>query len=383
MSSPVPTESQAHARAAASDRHGPVPAIDWLRGLVSALKKDDHAGNVFDAEQLHRDSAAHWVAGTQLPGRRVPHTLGDAPLRSGLHSPGRRVLGDVRREAPRTPGQTRFIVTRGLLIAALDPLWMSLGFTGYSRFVFQVLYAIGLSLVFMAGLRRVPSSVLLAGAIAIQLFGELADAWHPTVQPLATLWAFLFLGGPVFERAFCAYPLVPWLSVMMLGWVLGRWLLQHPNGRAMPVGALGAGLLAVFAAVRGVDGYGNWNLHRDSADALQWLHVAKYPPSLAYMSLELGIGLLLLALFLRLDETGRPLRVLAPLSVLGATAFFYYLLHVHLMAGFEALVGLDRVSGGLAKTWAAAGVTLLVLWPLCALYRRYKAAHPNGWTRYV
>ena len=28
-------------------------------------------------------------------------------------------------------------------------------------------------------------------------------------------------------------------------------------------------------------------------------------------------------------------------------------------------------------------VTLLVLYPLCVWYRRYKSAHPDGWTRYV
>jgi hypothetical protein len=53
------------------------------------------------------------------------------------------------------------------------------------------------------------------------------------------------------------------------------------------------------------------------------------------------------------------------------------------MAGFEALVGLDRATAGLAKTWIAAGVTLAVLLPLCWLYRRYKTAHPNGWARYI
>ena len=74
------------------------------------------------------------------------------------------------------PGQTAFIVKRGLLIAALDPIWMSLGFAGYRIAIFQVLYAIGLSLVCMAFLRRLSSRALLALAVAIQLFGELQRA---------------------------------------------------------------------------------------------------------------------------------------------------------------------------------------------------------------
>jgi len=167
--------------------------------------------------------------------------------------------------------------------------------------------------------------------------------------------------------------------------VLGRWLLEPRSNaeRARTLALLGVGLLALFAVVRGIDGYGNWNLHRDSLDFLQWLHVAKYPPSLAYCSLELGLGLCLLALFLWLDQPGKPRSVLAPLAVLGSTAFFYYLLHVHVMAGVQALLQLDVHAAGLEKTWGAAALTLLLLAAPCWFYRRYKSAHPNGWTRYV
>ena len=42
----------------------------------------------------------------------------------------------------------------GLFIAALDPTWMTFGFVLFAFEVFQVLYAIGLSLVCMVWLRR-------------------------------------------------------------------------------------------------------------------------------------------------------------------------------------------------------------------------------------
>ncbi len=362
-----------------------IRAIDWLRGLVIALMTVDHAGTVFDAAHLHGDNGAKWVVGAALPAgefltRWVTHLC--APVFVLLAGASLALSSEKRRDAP---GQTRFIITRGLLIAALDPLWMSLGFAKYDRFVFQVLYAIGLSLVCMAGLRRLSSRALLTFAFAIQLFGELSDRWRPVAQPWHALWGFLFAGGPVFERTVCAYPLVPWLSIMMFGWVLGRWLLeprtQGESARALAW--LGAGLLVVFGVVRGIDGYGNWNLHRDSLDVLQWLHVAKYPPSLAYTSLELGLGFLLLSLFLWLDEPARPRPALAPLALFGGTAFFYYVLHVHLLAGVQQLLGLDRHVDGLAKTWIAAGLTLAALAGPCWFYRRYKRAHPIGWTRYL
>jgi uncharacterized membrane protein len=83
---------------------------------------------------------------------------------------------------------------------------------------------------------------------------------------------------------------------------------------------------------------------------LQWLHVAKYPPSLAFMALELGLGLVLLALFFALDDGGER-RLLAPLGLLGSTAFFYYLLHVHLLDVADYVFHIDHETHGLAKTY--------------------------------
>ena len=130
-----------------------IRAIDWVRGLVIALMTVDHAGSIFDAAHMRGDSA-RWVPGTPLPAgefltRWVTHLC--APTFVLLAGASLALSAEKRRGEP---GQTRFIVTRGLLIAALDPLWMSLGFARYRVLVFQVLYAIGMSLVCMAALRR-------------------------------------------------------------------------------------------------------------------------------------------------------------------------------------------------------------------------------------
>ena len=392
-----------------------VRAIDWLRGLVMVLMTIDHAGGLLDAHHLHGDRGAGWVRGTALPTgefvtRWITHLCAPAFV---LLAGAALALSVDRRRAQRSP--TAFIVARGLLIAVLDPLWMSLGFAQYRVLTFQVLYAIGIGLVCMAFLRRLPSWALLAGACAIQLGGEWLARWLPMPFDAAghfdgTLWqrpisylasALLFNGGPLHPRihAFCSYPLLPWLSMMMLGWVLGRWLLrtraQPPVWRARRLAGVGGGLLAGFAVVRAWNQYGNWGLPRDSLAPLQWLHVAKYPPSLAYTTLELGLAFLLLALFVALDNDANPgdpgtaaqaRPWLAPLGVLGASAFFFYLLHVHLLAAAAhvlSLLNIDRTTHGLAKTYLGAAAALLVLFPLCVRYRRYKAAHPDGWTRFV
>jgi uncharacterized membrane protein len=360
-----------------------IRAIDWLRGLVMLLMTVDHAGTVFDAAHLHGDRAASWLPGSPLPAgefltRWVTHLC--APTFVLLAGASLALSAHKRKQS-----QTRFIVTRGLFILALDPVWMSLAFAGYDRIVFQVLYAIGLAMVCMAFLQRLPTRALFASAVAIQLFGELSRSWQPTTEPLHAMWTYLIAGGPVTDRVVCGYPLLPWLSIMMFGWVLGRWLVEPRSRgeRARTCAWIGVALLVAFVVLRGIDGYGNWGLHRDSLDVLQWLHVNKYPPSITFTTLELGIAFVLLAGLLALDDPARKRSVLAPLALFGSTAFFFYLLHVHLLGAAELVLNLDRHSSGLTKTWLAAGIDILLLAAPCWAYRNYKVAHPNGWTRYV
>jgi uncharacterized membrane protein len=363
-----------------------IRAIDWVRGVVMILMTVDHAGSRFDAAHIHGDTARTWLAGSPLPPgefltRWVTHLC--APTFILLAGASLALSAEKRRGQP---GQTRFIVTRGLLIAALDPLWMSFGFATGERFVLQVLYAIGMSMVCMAALRRLSSPLLLVGAVGIQAFGEISARFTPSGQAWVALWRLLLVGGAPFDgRLVCAYPLLPWLSIMMIGWVFGRWLLVPATSaaRARTMALAGVGLLVLFALLRGADGYGNWSLHRDSLDLLQWLHVSKYPPSITFTCLELGLGFSILALFTALDDPAKPRRAFAVFALLGGTAFFYYLLHVHLMELAQSILELDTETHGLAKTWITAGLTLAILLGPCAWYRGYKTAHPDGWTRYV
>jgi hypothetical protein len=107
------------------------------------------------------------------------------------------------------------------------------------------------------------------------------------------------------------------------------------------LGLWGVGLLALYGVLRGVNGLGNMGLLRHDGSLVQWLHVSKYPPSLTYWGLELGLGALLLALAFRARLRW------PPLVLFGQTALFYYLLHAHLLeaAAVRGLPG-DRDGGG-------------------------------------
>jgi uncharacterized membrane protein len=353
-----------------------------MRGLVMVLMTVDHASGAFNAGRLMLDSAASYHPGTaldpaQLYTRWVSHLCAPtfvflAGLSLSLSMDRRRARGEP------AAAQDRFLIARGIFIAACDPLWMSWVWGPPGKIVLQVLYAIGMSFVAMAGLRHLPRRWLGVLALATLLGHEALTSLTSGLAdgPLGPAIALLVSGGRA-GPFLVAYPVLPWLAVMALGYAAGGIMDGEGAKLAGRFALAGALSIALFVVVRGVDGYGNGHLYRDDGSLIQWIHVCKYPPCLAYCALELGLMALLLALFLR-----GPARGLGLLALLGQTAFFFYLLHVHLLHGMARALGLEK-RAGLPATYAAAAVALVVLVPLCALYRRYKAAHREGWTRYV
>src|SRR5262249_24014244 len=123
-------------------------------------------------------------------------------------------------------------------------------------------------------------------------------------------------------------------------------------------------------------------LLRDDDSLIQWLHVAKYPPSLAFSALELGLMALLLAALLVLQSRIAEPRSHNPFLVLGRAALFFYLLHFLLLGLGATAFGLTG-RGGLVATYVAAAAAVVALYPACLWYGRYKATHPDGIAQYI
>ncbi len=375
-------------------------AIDWMRGLVMLLMALDHASATFNGGRIAADSAylfdpatgaPAWLPGSPLPPgqfltRWVTHLCAPTFLFLSGTSLALSLEGRAREGA--LAGQLdRHLLARGLVILALEGLLSLLG--GF--LVLQVLYAIGVALLLMIPLRRLPAGWLAAGALAWIAGGELLTpaAGGPGAARVG-LAAGLALVP--FEAGGLAvlYPALPWLAQLALGFAFGRHLLGVPPGRegrlrtAGRVAGAGLAALALFAGIRGLDGYGNMGLHRDDASLAQWLHVSKYPPSLSFAALELGLmGLCLAGLLLLEGRRGRVPWRANPVLVFGQTALFFYVLHLPLL-GTAAVVltgGIGR--RGLPEAWAAAAAVLAALYPVCRLYRAYKSAHPRGLAQYL
>ncbi len=365
-------------------------ALDWLRGIVMLLMAVDHSSGEFNAGRLITDSAMFYKPHTPLPAlqfmtRWITHLcaptfvfLAGASLALSL---GRRI---ERGES--AASIDRHLLIRGLIIVAAEIVpsyfWMPPG-----KYILQVLYGIGTAYIFMIPLRRLPVSVLTALAIAILIFGEAViglAGWGPPEK--TPLLATLLLTAGVRGRVIVAYPTLPWLAFMLLGWGFGHALRNRPRAdqlRPQRLATSGVALLAIFFVVRGANSYGNMRLLRESGSLVQWLHVSKYPPSLTFAALELGIMALLLALLAlvaRSAHNGAPSRN-NPLIVFGQTPMFFYLLHIPLLALLAHVLHLEHKLG-VGSAYGFAALAALLLYPLCVWYRRYKAAHPTGFARY-
>jgi uncharacterized membrane protein len=359
-----------------------------MRGLVMVLMVIDHASMAFDGHHVAHDSALYEDAATMpLPAaefftRWITHLcaptfvfLAGTALALSIE---RRVLKGMDAWAI-----DKNILIRGAIIALMDPTLISLG-SGW--WTFSVLTAIGVSMMCMAPLRRLPTWGLLAVGLGWIALGEVPTGWlwHPPGNP-SVLAAFAVAPYGT-DSLSIKYPLFPWLAVMVLGWVFGRHLVRVGAGATRVSGKTilwisGAASLVVFAVVRGISGYGNMFLPRSDSSWQQWLHVSKYPPSLTYCALELGILLLCLAL-LRTIEPRIGVRQNGVFLVFGQTAMFFYLAHRLAFEIPATRFGLRGV-GNLTTTYAVAAVMLVLLYPVCRWYRSFKAAHPDSFLRYI
>lgn len=116
--------------------------------------------------------------------------------------------------------------------------------------------------------------------------------------------------------------------------------------------------------------------------AMSFLNFTNYPPSLDFILLTLGVGLLVLAWLERIDNGAT-----RAAAVFGGGPLFYYLLHLY------ALLALQRIAAGLLDVpgadvdhvWQVWLITVALAaalyWPTLR-FGRYKRESGKGWVKY-
>jgi uncharacterized membrane protein len=386
-----------------------LPALDWMRGIVMIIMASDHASEAFNAGRLATDSALIYNPQQQLDMlqflyRWISHLC--AP--TFLFLAGTALALSIERKLQRgvTPLKIdRDLLIRGLIILSVD-LFIINWFWEPGFFLLQVMYAIGLAMILMIPLRRLSTPLLIAAALLILVLGEFFPANQIMVpaqliamiktllmhfgifdSPLESVGLLAKIGVP--DKILVVYPVLPWLAMMILGWALGRYLTKHPKDSASLVspGKLlfisGCIALVVFVVLRAFNGFGNMGLLRLDNTLVQWLHVSKYPPSISFVALELGLMALILSGLFRIQNIrGDRINNRNPILLFGQTAFFFYVAHIIILETAGRIFGVYQKLGLLESTIATIAV-LVILYPLCYWYRSFKAKHPQSLLRFI
>jgi uncharacterized membrane protein len=310
------------------------------------------------------------------------------------------------------PALSRFLLTRGAWLIFLELVVMRFALqfnVDYQVTIITVLWGLGWSMMVLAGLIWLPSWFM-AGFGVILVAGHNAldgiDAtglghWRP-------LWSILHEPGILFRNAHSvvvvSYVLIPWIGVTALGYVLGQ-IYQGNGARRGPLLGIGFALTVGFVALRCLNVYGDpvpWTTQGSVPwTVISFLNTSKYPPSLLFLLMTLGPALLLLGLF----ENGVP-RLLRPALILGTVPLLFYVLHfylIHLLAAAASYLRFGEVANTFRSPdlahfpftqptgWGAHLSIIYLIWiavlvlmfPLCYWYARFKRRRKDWWLSYL
>ncbi|WP_434710465.1 DUF1624 domain-containing protein [Pseudomonas sp. R1-1] len=376
---------------------GRLLSIDALRGLVILFMLLDHVRETF---LLHRQVGDPMDIASTEPALFFSRTLAHlcAPvfvLLTGLSAWlfGEKYAGKADVSA--------FLFKRGLFLVVLEFTWVNFAWTFQlppSVIYLQVIWAIGLSMIALSVLVWLPRALLLTLSVLIIAGHNLLDGVHfPLESALHVPWAILHERGWIDVsdslRLRTSYPLLPWIGVIGLGYVLGPWFARGVDAvvrqrRLLIAGS--AGLLG-FVALRLLNGYGEkpWAAGDTLVQTLMsFFNITKYPPSLLFIALTVSIGLLLLLAFERVQDR----RWIRWLTVFGSAPMFFYLLHLYALKVLYligvALFGLNQGSyfgfSSVAAIWVAAIILAIALFPAVRWFSDLKARRRDlTWLKYL
>lgn len=372
-------------------------SIDALRGLVIIFMLLDHVRETF---LLHMQVPDPMDVAVTEPALFFSRTLAHlcAPVFILLTGLSAFLYGE--KHAGRA-AVSSFLLKRGLFLVVLELTLVNFAWTFQfppGVIYLQVIWAIGLSMLALSALLWLPRSLLVALGLGIIAGHNLLDPLQFANDSLMHVpWAILHDRGwiDVSEqlRLRTSYPLLPWIGVIAIGYTIGPWFASKADSatRQNRLRNYGLGALLAFVGLRLINGYGerSWSVgETGTQNLMSLLNITKYPPSLLFLCLTLGTGLLLLLAF----ERGQAMRWLRPLTVFGAAPMFFYLLHLYVLKllyiAAVAIWGLNQSShfgfDAVWPIWLCTVVLAVLLYPAVRWFAGLKARRRDiQWLKYL
>jgi uncharacterized membrane protein len=372
-------------------------SIDIVRGLIMIIMALDHVRDFFSYTTYRPDDVTQ-ASVFMFFTRWITHLCAPAFIfLSGisiyLHF---KKIGSLKKTSV-------FLLTRGLWLIAVEILVISFILTqGYQLTLLSVFWTIGCSMMLLAALVWLPRWLQIALSL-IMIAGHNAIPAFEKVSSDNIVFAFLH-NSPFFidqPPILVAYTIVPWVGVMLLGFAIGSWFLYPAEQRDKLLLRTGISVLVFFLVFRFLNIYGDpspWSLQERGGiyTVLSFFKVSKYPPSLLFLSVTLGIACILLAIAERVS--GKAKKVLI---TYGKVPFFFFIAHLAVISFASWLWTYLSYGKGVnlsfesAKDWPAGYYPSLLrtylVWVLiigslyfpCLWFAHYKAKNKAWWVSYL
>ena len=301
-----------------------------------------------------------------------------------------------------------WLIKRGLVLVLLEFTVINFGwyFRINTNFIdLSVIWCLGISMIFLAGLIHLPKRLIIAVALTIVFGHNLLDGYRPEPNTFLTgLWTIFHIEGEVklgSVSIYPVYPLLPWIGIMTLGYFLGQiYLPDYGYKKRRNLLLLsGAFLITLFLLFRISNIYGDlhpWEKQNTKLfTVLSILNVTKYPPSFSFICITLGPALMFLAVFENFKN-----RLTDIFVRFGQVPMFFYIIHIyllHIVAIVAAVMTGYNFSDMMLTSWIVYipelkgyGFNLFIvylvwlgiivaLYPLCKWYNNYKMANKQKW----
>ncbi len=317
-----------------------IESIDILRGIVMIIMCLDHTRDYFqDMDAAGSPMNLATTTPSLFFTRYITHFC--APIFVFLS--GVSVYLQSKRKSKKE--LTIFLLSRGLWLVFLEIFLNNFLWSfdiSYNLIVFQVIWAIGASMIVLAGLIHFNKKLLLLIGLAIVVGHNLLDVYgYSSIDRQQANGAMEFLWYLVHQTGgmeigenhrymVVGYPMLAWLGVMILGYCTGSLYSKSFDQarRAKYLITIGSAALLLFILLRFFNFYGDPQYLYEEQESffktlVTFLRISKYPPSLHYVLVTLGVCFIALGFLERFKN-----RVTDFLLVFGRVPLFFYFVHI-------------------------------------------------------
>ncbi|WP_338733782.1 DUF1624 domain-containing protein [Mangrovimonas cancribranchiae] len=290
-----------------------------------------------------------------------------------------------------------FLFKRGLFIIVLEITIINFSWFGYYETLYlQVMWAIGLSMLFLAAIIKLPNIyIALIGGVIIFGHNALSGIEFNSNDWFYNIWTILHDRGMLNTNNFAnikvSYPVLPWLGLICIGYFSGSIYNQNikPNQRFKILRIVSISCLGLLVILRGFNFYGEtlaWKTQDTiTKTIMSFLNYTKYPPSLDFLLFTMAIGTYLLVIFEKYESKTTDI-----LKTFGGSPMFFYVLHLYvLLALYNILLVIFGKNKGnyfgvdnLWLVWLIAVILSFLMYLPVKKFGEYKRKSKSKWIKY-